>query len=354
VEPNEKQLENLKHLQAEREIKQLRQKQDLAKLRDADARVLDLQTPAPKFNPDDEKAQYLGELQEIAKPKDPAPDVLCSSLNAVIPAVPGELILIAAHSGKGKSTVVANICYTLWKQGRKALVFSNEEPKKDVYHRVGCIEHRIPLGKVKDQVLTRQELMMLAESSESIIDNVHVIDQSYRGKSEFVKTIDGFKYVWKSIDFSQYSAVIIDYYQNVTQDSRVPSKNAWEVQSELADFLDAQKNVIGIPIFILAQLKLFTDDEKEFEERLKGRKIIFDKCTFAIELASNKGDFTAEWKIHKDRSHGRDGRIVKTGFDKASSQFVDLSNNFRDKQAEWIRQRQMEQPAFVDKSGTNP
>lgn len=341
--------DNLDILRSKKEIEVLETKQKLAKLRDNEARQLDL-TGAPQiYNRDQEQIEYTQELQELAKPKPKPPTFLCSTLSRVVPFVPGSLVLIAAHSGKGKSTVVANIAYSNWKQGLKTLIFSNEEPKKDIRHRIGCIEHGIELGRVKDGSLTGHELMKLSEVTDDTVDYIHVVDQSYKNNGDFVKTIDGFKYVWNNTDFSQYACVIIDYYQNVTRDSRVPSKSPWEVQAELADFLDGQKNVIGIPIFVFAQLKLFSDTEKEFEERLKGRKIIFDKCTFAVELASNKGDYTSEWKVHKDRHHGRDGAAVKTGFDKAFSRFVDRTTEFQEKAAAWVRQRQIENPAFDEK-----
>jgi hypothetical protein len=328
-----------------KEIAVLQTEQTHAKLISQKARVYDVSTPAPKIIDDNEAVDQIREIGNLLTPRPPSPIFICPSLSRIVPFQKGELILIAGHTGKGKSTIVGSVCHSLWKQGLKTLVISNEEPKKDIRHRIGCIEHGIDFGKVKDHQVTHDEAAKLAKTAIDSTSFVHIIDQTYRGSSDSVKTIDGFKHTWAGQDFSQYSCVIIDYYQNVSRDTQVPSKSPWEVQSELSDFVDTQKNLIGIPIFILAQLKLFeANNEKDFEERLKGRKIIFEKCTFAVELVANKKNYTSKWMIHKDRAHGRDGRFVTTGFDKDRSLFVDNDTGFKLRAAKWISQWHAENP----------
>jgi hypothetical protein len=329
-----------------RELEQLKIKQELEWRREQEKQILDTTQAPPKIDPNEELNEYIGELEKLTAPRPPKPMIICGTLTKLIPYAPEEIILVGARSGRGKSTVVANLCSSLSRQNHRVLVISNEEPKRDVRHRIGCIELGIDLGKVKDRALSEQELHQLAEIGVKYIDLVHVIDFSYRGNADYVTTIDGFKYIWSGIDFSQYSAIIIDYYQNVTRDTRVPQKSINDVQAEFVSFLDQQKNVIGIPIFLLAQLKPFSDQGKEFEERLKGRKIVFDKATFIIELATNQADYTSKWLIHKDRSRGRTGKSVTTGFDWVHSSFVDYTPDFRQKRDFWVAQRLREDPNF--------
>jgi archaellum biogenesis ATPase FlaH len=328
-------------IQMQADIARMRTEQEFRKLRDNESRRIDTTKPLPA--PD--KTRLLNQVvTNLAKSVVGTGGVkirhfITSGLRKVVPRVGGELILIAAHSGKGKSTVVANICYSNWRQGLKTIVFSNEEPGPDVIARIAGIELGIGLGRIKDSKLSEAEAVRMAEVSKEVAEFVEVVDQETWGRADYLKSLDGFKHAWSTFDYTKYDAVVIDYYQNVTFDTAVPSKTVNDVQSGFADFLDTQKNLIPCPIFVMAQLKEHSDEEAEFENRLKGRKIIFDKCTFALELIPNKSNFTSKWVIRKDRSRGRDGVTISTGFDWVYNRYVDPDAGFIEKQMSWIRQR---------------
>ena len=62
------------------------------------------------------------------------------ALSAAIPFTRENMYLICAYTGNGKSTIAANISHPLWKEGKKTLVISNEEPQQDVMYRIACLE----------------------------------------------------------------------------------------------------------------------------------------------------------------------------------------------------------------------
>jgi len=58
------------------------------------------------------------------------------ALTAAVPFTRENLYLMCGYSGNGKSTIAANISYALYKEGKKTLVVSNEEPKQDIIYRI--------------------------------------------------------------------------------------------------------------------------------------------------------------------------------------------------------------------------
>ena len=56
-----------------------------------------------------------------------------------VPFFARNIILAAAETGSGKSTISANLTYQAIRQAKKVLVLTNEENPGDVYNRVTCL-----------------------------------------------------------------------------------------------------------------------------------------------------------------------------------------------------------------------
>jgi len=133
------------------------------------------------------------------------------SLTTAIPFTRENLYLFCAYTGSGKSTVAANISYPLWKQNKKVLVISNEESAQDVIMRIACLEKGSSFNDYKKGLMSKDEQMELFKLFPSISDFVKVIDVNY--KDGITTKLEGVKNALNAVKTSQYSCVLIDYYQ---------------------------------------------------------------------------------------------------------------------------------------------
>ena len=169
-----------------------------------------------------------------------------------------------------------------------------------------------------------------------------VIDDNYEGVPGTTTTLEGIKNVLTKLltEKIYYDAIIIDYYQNVKSSKHNPFLNEYQVQEQLAAFLDQYKNSYPAPIVLLAQVDPVTEENKKpFEHRIKGRKVISDKATFTMEIVADRENLRTEWCAHKGRFAGLVGRSFYTGFDRGK--FVAYDENFMKAVAAY-KEKQME------------
>jgi replicative DNA helicase len=262
---------------------------------------------------------------------------ICKPFDETIPFFRKNLILIAARTGEGKSTAVANIVIEMLKgvnrengKPRRVLVITNEEVPSDVYNRIACLMKG--WDYVNHSKFTEQQLETFSRCIEFLArDKVTVIDQNYNGSSGLTTSLEGICQIFDNLIRTKtwYDAIIIDYYQRITESKKNPQMTVNDVQYILGQKLDTYKNIYPAPIVIMAQVKPQDKQETPFEVRIKGRKSIIENSTCAVEMIPNRDNRTTEWLVHKNRFSGMSvGQKVTTGYDKG--RFVEWNDEFRD------------------------
>jgi energy-coupling factor transporter ATP-binding protein EcfA2 len=247
---------------------------------------------------------------------------------------PGSLAMFFASTGSGKSTFVANAAYYLaFVKKKKVLIIVNEESTVDVGARISCLHRGHSIHKFRRglQVYPQSTLDEISDLT-FLTGKINIQDASVNEGR--VRSFEG---VMNLIDKAKlsYDAIFIDYYQNIDRSLTDPLMNAFEAQARFASRVDIAKNTAKCPIILMGQIK---KNEADFEERIKGRKLIVDKCTDVFELVVEKEKSRTTMKIHKDRWGGKQGEEVYLGYEDGFLKFYndDFEERALEKQRQYI------------------
>lgn len=227
-------------------------------------------------------------------------------LTSLVPFSRPNLIFIGGATGKGKSSISANICHGLLANGKKILVITNEELRADVVGRIAAIDVRLDYANLED--FTPEQMRKLNEAQQRITPQLNIVDQHFDDDPETVVTFEGVKRVLDGLirkmkDTGEtVSAVVIDYYQNIANSAENPNLEPWKVLQMLGKYLDFFRKSYPAPVVLFGQLKTQTGKEElQFEHRIKDGKSIFTVVTFAVEIVPNFAERTTDWICHKKR-----------------------------------------------------
>jgi hypothetical protein len=187
----------------------------------------------------------------------------------------GNIILVGARSGHGKSTTSANIAFHELMQGGRPLVITNEENIADIYNRVTCLCRK--WSYVNHEDFTKEQLDTFDKMIPKLASRMTVVNDSYNGGYGQTTTLEGLQGIIESIikakDKKLYTSVILDYYQNIVSSVEYPHLSPYDAQEKFANYLDQRyKGNYPAPFVILGQLKEGKD--LTFKESIEGRKVI--------------------------------------------------------------------------------
>lgn len=258
-------------------------------------------------------------------------------LTKAIPFTRENLYLMCAYSGNGKSTAAANISYPLWKEGKKTLVISNEEPEQDILYRIACLELGLNFNDYKKGAMPiplQKDCMKLFPD---IAKYVKILDVN--AKEGISTKLEGVKNILEAVNNKDYSCVMIDYYQLIRKSISNPSASPYEVLNDLRIFFGQYIKRANIPIVIFAQLhSLGKRNNKDLDSRIKMGPEIYETATVVLEMVPNFEDKTTDFIIVKDR-FGRAGNRLTFAFDRG--RFTPM-----DKEA--MERRQQEELAEIE------
>ena len=231
-----------------------------------------------------------------------------ADITACIPFTRENLYLMGAYSGHGKSTVAANVSYPLWKEKKKSLIISNEEPKQDVLMRIACLELGYNFNDYKKgrmPAAIQRELVVLFPD---ISKYVKIIDVNY--KDGFTTKVQCIKNALTKVQNEDFSCAMIDYFQLIKYDTTKPGASNYEVLDHLRVWMGRYIKNSNIPIVLFAQLHSSEKRGKSLDGRIKDCPTIIEPATVVIEVAPDFENQTTSFIIHKDRFGMEGARII--------------------------------------------
>ena len=254
-----------------------------------------------------------------------------STITAAIPFTKENLYLICGYSGQGKSTIAANVSYPLWQEGKKSLVITNEETKEDVYFRIACLHLGYNFNEWKKGLMPTVRQNECAKLFPSIAQCVKVADVNFSTKNieNATSTVEGVKALMSSIQNSDYSCVMLDYYQLLKKSIERPDAGSYEVLNDFRIWLGQFIKRAEIPVVVFAQLhSLGKRNNKDLDNRIKHCPDIYEPSTVVIEVIPNFEEKTSDFLIHKDR-FGLAGTRIACAFDKG--RYINISSETLEK-----------------------
>lgn len=236
------------------------------------------------------------------------------ALTAAVPFTRENLYLICAYTGNGKSTIAANISRPLWKEKKKVLVIANEESKQDVLFRIACLELGYSFNDYKKGTMPMVHQKECAMLFPDISKYIKVLDVTY--KDGLTTKFEGIKNALEAVKTSDYSAVMIDYFQLIRYKVADPQASTYKVLDDLRIYLGKYIKESNIPVVLFAQLhSMGKRNNVELDSRIKECPGILEPSTVVIEVSPNFEDRTTDFIIKKDR-FGFQGMRVVCAFDK--------------------------------------
>jgi hypothetical protein len=129
---------------------------------------------------------------------------------------------------------------------------------------------------------------------------VHVLGTDEQKR---VSTMEGLQTVLEAVKDSDYSCVMIDYFQNISSSIEMPSLERQQVLYHMRDYLNAYVTRAKMPVVLFVQLMPLppNSQSRQFESRIKWCRGIYEAATTAIEIVRIKSENKSMFVIDKDR-----------------------------------------------------
>lgn len=248
----------------------------------------------------------------------------------VVPLFPKNVIVVAAETGVGKSTIASNLAYHAAIQGQRVLMIVNEESPGDVYNRITCLGRG--WAYVNHSSFTDEQCKIFKEMTIALRDRIVVIDDGYAPNFQHLTTsIEGVEAVLNSVILNEnkFDLIIIDYYQNIDKSIRVPSLADHQAQYRFCKYIDQFKNRVNAPIVILAQLKTSGETKLSFKESIEGRKGLMNISTCSLRVTKEVENRRTGFTVEKSRFTKSLGQTIWVGFDKG--RYIPYTPEFQNK-----------------------
>jgi replicative DNA helicase len=163
---------------------------------------------------------------------------------------PGNLVIIAARPGIGKSSLAMNIARNVAVQHEPVAMFSLEMSRYEIGMRLLCAEARVPWDRIRNKRVGPDDWTRVVSAGEtlhdaplSIVDagNVNIVD--IRAKARRLKTSK-----------QGLSLIIVDYLQLMTSPATRRQDNRQQEVAEISRSLKLLAKELKVPILALSQL----------------------------------------------------------------------------------------------------
>lgn len=222
------------------------------------------------------------------------------------------LILIGGISGKGKSTLAANMIhgYLRTKQAAPALVITNEETTEAVLNRAACVELGINFFDFQKGKLHAPAMAKVEETALKLADRVLVVDDP----AFDMTVLEDVQSVLMYAAQSNAGVVILDYLQTVAVSRENPALEPVQVSKKLGLFLKDFGRKVAMPVIVFAQLKTESDNS-EFKDRVENDRTMYNHCFQVIEIVPDFENLITKFKILKDRFGHCQTKVMEARYD---------------------------------------
>jgi replicative DNA helicase len=163
---------------------------------------------------------------------------------------PGNLVIIAARPGIGKSSLAINIAHNVAVSGESVAVFSLEMSRHEVGMRMLCSAAKVPWDRIRAKRVGPDDWVRVVQAAETLHDaplaivdsgNVNIVD--VRAKARRMRSSK-----------QGLALIIVDYLQLMTSAAvRRPDNRQQEV-AEISRSLKLLAKELSIPVLALSQL----------------------------------------------------------------------------------------------------
>ncbi len=168
----------------------------------------------------------------------------------------GELTIIAARPGAGKSALALNIAqHASIKLGKTVLFFSLEMSKEQLLNRLVCSVSRVDSQRVRHGYLTTEERRRLAIATGTITSSRLYIDDK-----SAVTTSGMHARIRRHLAREKVDLVIVDYLQLMSAGRNYENRN--QEVTKISRGLKLMAAEIGVPVIALSQLSRATELRK--------------------------------------------------------------------------------------------
>lgn len=173
----------------------------------------------------------------------------------------GQLIIIAARPGGGKTALAANVALGAAKRWRRVYYISLEMSAADILRRMICARAQVNLKKLSDRDASPVERYEIAEAIDEIAAPDHPGLKVWRNQSASVLALRG--ELRREVSRGPIGMVIVDYLQlmETIQTKRGEWKNRAEQVGEMSRGLKLMAMELQCPVIALSQLN--RDSEKQ-------------------------------------------------------------------------------------------
>jgi replicative DNA helicase len=175
---------------------------------------------------------------------------------------PGELEILAARPGVGKTAFALNLATNAAKSGAAVAFFSLEMPASQLVERIICAEARVSLSKIRSGFIADSDWSAIADAANTLSKlDMHIDDTSGLSILEArAKVRRELRHVMGS---DQKGLIIVDYLQLMTPPQvRRDGNRAVEV-GEISRGLKIMAKEMGMPVLALSQLSRSVEQRKD-------------------------------------------------------------------------------------------
>ena len=173
----------------------------------------------------------------------------------------GNLVVIAARPGVGKSSFVTNIARNVAVESRKTVaMFSLEMSRWEIGMRMLCAEARVPWERIRNRMTTGDDWGRISQAAEVlhdaplfVVDSGNVNHVDIRAKARRLRSRTGL------------DLIIVDYLQLMSHHDRRNVENRQQEIAEISRSLKLMAKEFDIPVIAVSQLN--RDPERRADKR---------------------------------------------------------------------------------------
>lgn len=163
---------------------------------------------------------------------------------------PGNLIVVAARPGVGKSSLAINVARNVSVEGHPVALFSLEMSRTEIGMRMLCAEARVPWDRIRNKRVGPDDWSRVVQAAEVLHDaamhivdagNINIVD--IRAKARRMRT-----------SRAGLSAIIVDYLQLMTSPQARRTENRQQEVADISRSLKLLAKELQIPVIALSQL----------------------------------------------------------------------------------------------------